>query len=234
MTFHRLSQAAVIAACLAGVSASFAQAEFLIDQSFVFDPNVSGGDVFIRPSTPRAQTITAGLTGQLAQVDVLVNRWSSNANSTPLILEVWSLSGTSLTSSLGSASLPVTEVPFFQSAGFESFDLSAENIQIAAGEQFAILLTTAGLSSQYGWRSMAAGTYSGGAGYLVSGTSLITPSGDFGFRTYVDTAPSAVPVPGTLTLAGLGALSFAIGDAWRRWRQRESCTKSAGHGPGAC
>jgi hypothetical protein len=179
-----------------------------LDQSY--DPGQSASGYFVNSSSPFAQTFTAGLSGQVAEIDVRVLNYFGGATA-PLQLDLYSITGPypeTLGANLASGSINQALVP--SSSSYIAFDLSSSGASFVAGQQYAIIVsTTSGFS--YLWEGSTTGTYAGGGGRQPSGGNLYyTLAGadtDFGFQTYVN----VVPEPATFALfgAGFGALLFA-------------------------
>jgi hypothetical protein len=191
---------------LALLAAQASVATSVLDQSYEPRPNTAG--YLVNSAATYAEVFQAGLSGPAASVDVRVQNYFGGATA-PLQLGLWSVTGSypeTLSSNLASALIPQSSVP--SSSGFVSFDLSSSGASFAAGQKYAIVLSTTSGNS-YLWEALTNVTYTNGSARQVSGSQVYyTPAGqdfDFGFRTYV----AAVPEPAALTLAMVGALCFS-------------------------
>jgi hypothetical protein len=186
-----------------GGSAERASAGLVLDQ--VNDPGYQAGVLLFFTGHDFVQTFTAGLSGKLNEIDVRIENRTGATD--PVILELWTFSGTTLSSQIGSDhSVPASSVPSTQ--GFVSFDLSANAPSIAAGDHLAILLKTDSTSqAAFGWQITQTPSYAGGEGFFTDNGSTLgsifsDPSlVDFGFKTFVDPDAGAIPEPSSLVLA---------------------------------
>src|SRR5262249_15602075 len=106
---------------------------------------------------------------------------------------------------------------------FVSFDLSSFGLELTPGEKLAIVLFVLPGGSSFVWSGTAGNPYPAGSafeeqppnhGWVDEGTLF---GYDLGFRTFVNTTPTAVPEPSAWLSFGLGTLGL-IGHAWRRRR----------------
>jgi hypothetical protein len=196
----RIALAAVVAALGLAVAAPPATAGTLDQQQTTFD-NASGIDGPGPPGGPEgfsvAQTFTAGLSGWLDQVDLLLARFASTNG--PLTVEIRNVSGSVPGSVvLTSASVPAADVPVEQPglAGFEFVEVSfASPVPVVAGGEYAIVAYTGG-SDHYGWGMRTVDVYVGGAAFAslaspptTTWVSFDTPV-DLAFKTYVLLPPT--------------------------------------------
>jgi hypothetical protein len=172
------------------------------------------------------QTFTAGLTGQLTQIDLPI--WQDPAYNTGLTLDIFSFNGTSLGTLLGSVTIPSTSVPdgqpngdAFPPQGSNPFALSVAlsglGINVTSGNMYAIAASATALypAGEGGNGILWLGSDVQGPDNYTSGNEFFTYSdsidstsdlahfsatADLGFKTYV--AP--VPEPSSLTLLALG------------------------------
>jgi hypothetical protein len=103
----------------------------------------------------QAQSFTAGLTGDLDQVDLLL--WKDATTTAPLKVEIRTLSGgVPSTTVLASAFVPATSVPTGRPAqAFVSVPLSPPAPSVA-GTQYVIVCRPPWLLSTLGWRQLPA------------------------------------------------------------------------------
>jgi HYR domain len=183
------------------VSAFPASAAGTLDQSQSSDS--AGTECLCEPFTRLAQTFTAGRTGDLDRIDLLLYRVGSPGD---LTVQVRTASGGVPSEVvLATASVAAASVP---DAGWVSVPLSSP-ISSTAGRQYAIVLSAPGASSAspfYGWGSALGDPYAGGDALtsVDSGGSwnpLIGPGDlrlDRAFNTYVgvpDVAPPTITAP---------------------------------------
>jgi hypothetical protein len=177
--------------------------------------------------SPLAETFTVQNTGTLSLAAVKLEAVSGpnqalGGNVTLEITKtVGGLPSLSTTDILGSASIATNLFPVEGQGGYSNFiDFGIPSIQVTAGEQLAIQLSTTA-TGYFGWNGDLGGccgplgTYAGGQGLyatiaFTNGQPQITgwqsPQGvaaDFAFQTFV--TPAAVPLPATawLMLSGL-------------------------------
>jgi hypothetical protein len=159
---------------------------------------------FVSSSQWEAQTFTAGITGQLDQVDLLLQRSGFPGS---LLVEIRTVSaGTPTSTVLATATVPEASVSCC------SFDWISVTLGVpvasAAGTQYAIVLGAPGASgcdpsgncNNYFWGSALTNPYSAGTQVVsVDGGAswpIIVPDNDFAFKTYVTSAPGPhVPPP---------------------------------------
>ena len=198
----------LIAFAAFALAAPQASAAPILDQSF--DANPAGGNFVLGITSAGAvedlaQTFTAGLTGDLVQVDVQI--WNLISFGVPsatgdITLEIQTTSGGApsgtvlATETIMSVSVPTTggTVPF------TNVVLSAP-FGVTAGDILAIVLLYSG-PGNYLWRFSGGDLYApGGIFPRLNAGSWVGPFGDGGFQTWVD-----VPEPSALLLLSLGAL----------------------------
>lgn len=173
------------------------------------------------------QFVTAGISGQLTQVDLQLAQALNNGTPVPVGGGVLYIAQGSINSSGQASGNVLAQVPFSTSIinGFNtwtSINVAGLNINFNAGDQFILALegTDDNNLSNYRWATTGSSAYAGGDGYLgydstaqgnytwiTSGTNV--PTRDYGFRTWVQ---AAVPEPGTwaLMLLGLGFVGYAL------------------------
>ena len=169
------------------------------------------------------QTITAGATGRLVRVDLAL--WRVDTYNPGARLRIYDFN----LNLLGNIAIPDGSIGLGQVDAFGqisipnasnqlpvSLDLSALNIQIAAGQRYLLWLLADNLCSdcvvrtpsggsqgftKFAWASSNSDTYSGGNAGFAFGTptNTLTGSNDLGFRTFVE--QSQVPEPATISIA---------------------------------
>lgn len=214
----------------AAVLAAFAQpaAAATIDQNSFFD---AGGHPLLLSSImtvpgqinrQQAQSVTAGKSGLLTRIDLLV---AEQGGAGALVLGI----GHGLVTDPGyanaiSLTLDRTAIAShaeLNSGGYTSVDLSALGFNVTAGQMFTIHIAAAPDSgtNRFGWAlgndidgqgTLGTGiTYAGGDNRLSDdgGASWMVSGLDRGFRTYV----AGVPEPATwaMLIIGFGAIGLA-------------------------
>jgi hypothetical protein len=151
-----------------------------------------------------AQTFTAGLSGEVDQVDLKLGKAPSP--SAPLSVEIRDVSsGVPGSMVLASQSVPTSSVP--SSAAFVSISFGAP-APVVAGTQYAIVAYSAtNTSNSYFWsESISSNPYAAGTAYVTPSSPPTTwstvgsGSADFAFKTYValpvtPTAPRPAAAP---------------------------------------
>jgi hypothetical protein len=185
----------------------------------------------------QGETFTAGLSGLLSQLVLPV--WQDPAYATGVKLDVFSYSGTSLGTLLGTITVPSSAVPDGQGGGAAwpppstppfafSVNLASLGIDLAAGSQYAIAASAtvpypAGKGGNgivwLGSNPAGPDNYTGGheffaaANTLSSSTHLATvgPTVDLGFQEFV--IPTAVPEPSVawMLVGGLAVIGAVAG-----------------------
>ena len=207
---------------------SYAQASAIVDQSNVVTFNTNlltpiGKNISTANGTfnfSGLQFITAGMSGQLTEIDLQLSRGPNLANLVIANNIIFDSSG-HVTSYNQLGELPVSGLSNNVIPGFTSFNTTALNIFLSSGSQFGIALVPDAGSGSFLWLR-GPDVYSGGDGYLgvtASGTGndvtwlnrlgAVAPQKlDYGFRTWMD----AVPEPQTwaMMLMGFGFVGFAM------------------------
>jgi len=168
-----------------------------LDQSFMPSSSASyQTNIIYNPLDPsyvdQAQTFTVGITGQLINVEVLINGFSQVAD---LLVDVRpTINGVPTSDDsaiLGEARISASETT--GSYTFISADFSSQNMQVASGSKLAIVLKIdrSIQGGDYGWRGETGDLYTSGVAYTRTSTSnwnAITTV-DTGFKTFVRAAP---------------------------------------------
>lgn len=174
------------------------------------EPLGSGGLV-VSPDWSVAQTFTAGLTGQLEQVDIyLANAFGTDLHPTTVSI-VNTINGVPSGSVLG------TIYAENLVEGFNSINFLSKSISLAANTQYGIVLYNedteryVGTSTQ--WCSISTDVYAEGALWIYyeeQWVQEVKPPGDLPVETFYDKDAAfrtwMVPEPATLLLLSLGAI----------------------------
>jgi hypothetical protein len=211
--------------------ASTAFAAPAIDQSHVISSSVGGLSILADYSP--AQTFTVGAAGKLSKVDVQIGR-DSGANGN-LSLEIYPTTGGAPSGSpLFSTPISASSIPIAgpsASLPFTSVDLSAANLNVTPGQQYAIALRgTAGFDDPNPFWNWGSPGYSGGNPYdsaFGQPWDEVNQTFDFGFRTWVD---AAAPTTQSLSFTpkfdvaaqSFGALGFGISEGGNAMRVRRN------------
>jgi hypothetical protein len=178
--------------------ASFCPASPILDQSYQETETIFGGWSRNNNTFGRTQTFTVGLDGILARVDVMTSAMPDRVR----ILQT--SGGTPVGGALGLGVLAESTAGVVNGDWY-SFDFTAENFVLTAGEVYGI--EPMGETGP-GWSGELTGTYTGGQSYFFNTSSSILNwtlySGDFFFQTFV------VPEPGAAMLFAAGALLTAL------------------------
>jgi hypothetical protein len=174
----------------------------VLDQQYA--PADTNGALFSNDFLDVAQTFTAGVSGTIDQVDVLVERAAGVTD--PLVLEIRTVDGSGVPTEadaganiLGSGTLTADQF-VDDTAVTVSFSLSAA---VVAGMQYAIVLRSDG--DFYAWQGTQEEGYAGGLAYQRLGVGTWGANDtihEMVFATYV-----AVPEPASLSVVAL-ALPF--------------------------
>ena len=215
----RISWAAGLVAVISALAVSSPAAALAgtLDQQ---QTDSSGGSVGIASAGSAAQTFTAGISGNLDQVDLDLE---DSGNPDPLVVEIRDVSGVPGNKVLASNNVPGTAVPSLPAFVPVKFNPPAA---VASGTQYAIVAYTSGVSL-YRWEHSPTGNpYPGGLAFT---SSFSPPSGfwtsainDFAFKTYV--------VPATATPAGVtGQRAAALKKCKKKHtaRARKKCRKKS-------
>jgi hypothetical protein len=222
-----------VAAAAALIPAASASAGTLDQQQTISN----FGGLQVDSTHSKAQTFTAGLTGQLDQVDLALSGLSLT---TPLTVQIRDGSATAPGATvLASASVPTSAVMGSESFVPVTFTSPAP---VTAGTQYSIVALTSDSSNWFWYTGQAApdSAYVGGKFYgsptgpPASGPwSEGNPLADFEFKNYV--APPPPPPPGTgggsggsgTTATGERAAALKKCKKKRSQRARQKCRKKA-------
>jgi Ca2+-binding RTX toxin-like protein len=196
---------AASAAASLGLGAAPAAAGTLDQQQTNFVPNA----ISFGGQRQFAQVFTAGLSGNLDQVDVYIRRNSSCNGGSGITAQIRTLTGsTPSNTALATKTIPAASIiatsPLWLSFTFEA------PAPVTAGTQYALVLSAPDAGScppmqqPYDWRGALGNPYDGGASYFTNdgGSSwTIQSMGDFdtAFKTYVAEPPPPEPPPPTPT-----------------------------------
>ncbi len=160
---------------------------------------VSGGNNY-----PLGQSFTAGLTGQLAEVDLFSNGKLDGSNTVAFELRAGDGTGGAV---LGSFMYAVGPNNYdFALAGYPvAIDTTSLGVNVAAGSQYTFLITAVTGPGDLAFRGVLAhmtNPYAGGRAYHGPAGYGDTPDWDLMFRTHV------VPEPGSIALCSIAMLGF--------------------------
>lgn len=217
--------AAVSAALPLGAAAS-ASADTLDQQQTASDSNAGIGS-----SQSVAQTFTAGISGGLDRVDLLLNHLASPT--APVNVEITNASSTGPGSTvLASNSIPAASIG--TTAAFIPVTF-ASPAPVTAGTQYAIVAYSSDPGNDYGWFYRLADVYAGGIQFhtstsppTASSTWLLagSPAGyDQAFKTYVIPTPTP-PATGQRAAAPKRCKKRARKHHWSHQRLKR-CKKNA-------
>ena len=190
---------ALMALGVLGLAPADAWAQTLDQEQASFNTNRAVQGPGTGSPISRAQTFTAGLSGQLDRVDLVLTK-SSAATVGPLIVEIRDVdpSGAPGTTVLARTEVPAADVPTgvaqlaFVAVPFDS------PAAVEAGSQYAIVAYTGG-DNGYRWGVATTNPYGGGLAFTSDESPPTTwnlqSSGldDFAFRTYVGPADTTAP-----------------------------------------
>jgi len=176
------------------------------------------------PSQFEGQTFTAGLTGDLTEVDLVIGCWTDTpgvttcASNAPVTVEIHSDSPTGAL--LASTSLPgsafLNYYPSDYPSVFVTFTFSPPPA-VVAGSVYAIVMTTTHTHDEpyYGDGESTANPYGGGTAWFTdaSGWHSISDQ-DVAFKTYVALPPPPEPVSAPVGGVVIPANNFAIIAPW--------------------
>lgn len=220
----RLSLLSMAAALSFGTAASAAPAP---DQAHVPTSNLMSSDIsYFASQIPwAAQSFTVGQTGELSAVDVLLSKSATSGYDEavygPLRVSIFGMSGGQPSTALATSTVAAGSIGYAPNDGvWTNIDLSTHHLQVASGDQLAIVLHRLGTGTAYDndtyygfswpiyWFGSVFGDYSGGGAFSTPGdgtwdalTSGPTTGMDYGFRTYV---AATVPEPGAWWMVAAG------------------------------
>ena len=167
-----------------------------------------------------AQTFTAETSGQLTSYSIFAIPYGAGTPNTLTVALTTTVAGSPNGGSvLAQQQLNTANVA---SAGFYSFDVSADAVEVTAGDSYALLITTAAIQPSASIGGDSPVMYVGGDTYFGTPGSLraTNPQTELYFQTFVDPSASAVPAnvpePASAALLGMSLLGFGL----LRQRQR--------------
>jgi len=174
-----------LAGALVLIVAATASAAGTLDQQSTTSNNAHAVAGTLKP----AQVFTAGITGQLDQVDLyLVDGPMSATPAGDLTVEIWTVSGDGPGSKIGGASATVLRGAV-TSAAWVHVPISAPSV---AGTQYAIVLSSSASSLGdcpdvcWSWLADDNNPYAGGLSYYtLNGGPWVAQARDLAFKTYV-------------------------------------------------
>jgi hypothetical protein len=221
--------AALVAGFVACLLAPGAASAGTLDQQ----QTVSGSGAALWTSLAGGQTFTAGITGNLDQVDLLLRR--EGTPTAYLTVEIRDVSGGAPGQAvLAARSLPATAITN-TTAQFIPVQVNP-SVPVVAGTQYAIDAYSGNstLSNWYIWSASTTDVYSGG-NYFSSSTPPTSWSAvltqDFAFKTYVvpvAATPTATPTAAATATAPTGQRAAALKKCKKKQgRARKRCIKRA-------
>ena len=165
-----------------------------LDQSYAPSSASPGG--FIEPSQTPAQVFTAGITGQLTDVGIETWLYGSGTPGQPIVLEITTTLNTGApdpSDVLGTATITgneLTSTPTMITAPVTG------NVQVTAGQTYAIIMSSTWSNGgvYYETTTDYSNGYTDGSGWWKFGSgSFSLGSWDWGFETFVQSAPAPSP-----------------------------------------
>jgi hypothetical protein len=208
--------ARAVALVVCGAGAGVTGADVVLDQQNVFVSAI--GDTANAFSQEIGETFTVGVAGELAQVDVYLARFPFTTDN--LVFRIWNTSGGLPSTQLGTDLSLTPAAVSTTAAEFESFDVSAFDVNVGVGEVLAFSITSTG-STSYILPYSETSLYAGGMPVRKVANVPPTPweanpgvTRDYGFRTFVD----VVPEPGAAAMLAVGGLAASLPTRLRRRR----------------
>lgn len=165
---------------------SFVYASGTLDQQ---QTNENDAINIVDSTTSLAETFTAGLTGTLTEIDVVIGCFNGPACvSTTVTMQIF-LGTPPGTGPLASTSLPGTSIPLDTGATtpFSAFTFSTPAPEVS-GNLYSIILSTNGGSLTYQLHGSKAHPYALGQSYHNSGSGWVAEGWNWAFKTFVTTA----------------------------------------------
>ena len=185
-----------LAATLGLFSASFCDAQIILDQS----QTSWSGSPRAQGNTSLAETFTAGVSGTLAHLDLWLAR--ANAGETnAFLISITDTQGGVPGNQLGFASLTSVHGDYYE---WYSIDFLGQSVHLSANHQYALVLSCPGSFNGVLVGASVDDTYTRGEGMERTGVGAwepITLIHDLEFQTFM-----VVPEPGPGILALLGTL----------------------------
>lgn len=204
----------LLAAAAFAATGSPATAAVILDQNALNPPGLYGGNPVTSSASPygyreAGQTITAGISGLLSRVDLMIGGESAYAMRLSIRPLVSGVVDPSNANRLATFDLIAPSWGPNITYQVTSIDVSSVNLVYAAGQQFAITLENLGGFNGLGGWAVSSRGYAGGTGLgRPSATATWQQTSDLAFATYVDTGAGAIPEPATwaLLITGFGVI----------------------------
>lgn len=148
-----------------------------------------------------AQGFRAGISGQLDQVDLLVDKLATSCGGSPpdLTVQIRAVDGAGAPTAnvLANTTVATGAIPEYTGGLPAALTPArfASPATVSAGSPYAIVVPAAGAPNCYVWYRNTGNPYSGGVAYTSADGSSFTSllGADQGFRTYVAPTPTAPP-----------------------------------------
>jgi hypothetical protein len=238
-TMNRFLIGGVVAAALAlasAAAATSASAGTLDQEQAVYggaSHSIYADDTDPFSESSVAQTFTAGITGQLDQVELYVDKFGSPT--ADLTVQIYETFDGTPENALATESVPATAVSTAYTFVPVTFD---PTVSVTAGTQYAIVAWTASLfANPYSWGEAGGNPYAAGELRVQQGPNASPPTqGSWGpsgatvdmtFRTYVTPPSTTTPPPTTAAPTGKRAAALKKCKKKKSKKARAKCRKRA-------